>query len=251
MKRTLLATLLCTVLVHGSGADSTTKENVYSCANATRSMMVSFKETSDINTAIAQFCVDECIHPVNCTLKNSQLKRFRLTLLYCKHVLLYSLGECKCEKSSQVCDLMQGKKFQPKNLGQCSRYFGISEEECKCDEKNDGEIICAFNFKRSLETKSVLIRDKNYDYAIAAVTTFALLVALVGNSLVLLVSFRHRNQLSTSKILVALLAMADSVSSILNFTHTVDLFWRDTWPLGVPLCKIVFTGMEYLISRDF
>ena len=249
MKRTLLATLLCAILVHGSGADSTSKENVYSCANATRSMMVSFKETSDINTAIAQFCVDECIQPVNCNKKNTQVKRLQISLIYCKHVLLYPLEECKCEKSrSQVCDLMQGKSFRPKNLGEFCRAFGISDEECKCDKKNDVHRICSF--KRSLEGKSVLIRDKNYDYAIAAVTTFALLVALVGNSLVLLVSFRHRSQLSTSKILVGLLAMADTVSSILNFTHTVYFFWRDTWPLGVPLCKIVFTGeFDYLSSE--
>ena len=123
-----------------------------------------------------------------------------------------------------------------------------------------GKLIITNRFPDSNETNAVQLGQKishkairvygppihykrSYNIAFGIISSVALVVGSIGNSAVLIVSFLHWDELSRYKVVIALLAITDGLSCVLNFLHTFYVFFSDKWSLGVFLCKIIFTGM--------
>ena len=58
---------------------------------------------------------------------------------------------------------------------------------------------------------------KPSDIAAISITTIAMVVSVIGNSLVLIVHFVNMSSITKTKIVIILLALADMICSILSF----------------------------------
>ena len=143
-----------------------------------------------------------------------------------------------CNGSSHNCTQRDAgtSKVPPKTVEEFCIFMKIPEEKCAC--KISPKVCDMEDWLTYQRTKP------DFDLAIVIVVTTSLVLGVVGNSAVLLSAFHGRDNLSKNQIVIALLALTDGVSSVLNFLDTSPLIWtNDKWTFGIPLCKLIFTGM--------
>ena len=74
-------------------------------------------------------------------------------------------------------------------------------------------------------------------YASVALTTSV--VGIIGNAAVMLVSYKHRNDLPLYKKHITELSLVDFIFSIVQIVDVFRLYWKVEWIYGIVMCKLL------------
>ena len=114
----------------------------------------------------------------------------------------------------------------------------ISPEQCSCSKSAE---LCE-HFPEKDPVTYIELREA--DLAVAGITTTSTIIGVLGNALVLRISFKYRAFLTKSKMLIAILSFTDFISSLLNLLSSVHLYWTPEWVLGSPACAMLHSSMH-------
>ena len=107
----------------------------------------------------------------------------------------------------------------------CNNY-NISEMWCNCRVLAD---VCT--------PRPILVSDIVYLYA--GFSAFAVILSVVGNTLVIGVAVNQGNNGSNFKRSVALLAFCDLMFATLQLIYMLPRFWTPYWVYGLMMCKVL------------
>ena len=135
-----------------------------------------------------------------------------------------------------------GNNFHISSIEDFCLILQINEIDCSCKNDELHELypgvvtdICSIEEVTATEYKSF----PKERLTLALVATVTMIVGVIGNCMVLAISYKNRKDLPHTKVLIAQLALADAVFSINNFISEVHLFWSEKWVLGVGMCKLI------------
>ena len=120
------------------------------------------------------------------------------------------------------------------NLELICKWFKIHPSNCSCPHS---PIVCqAMSFNQGAKTNSswttVFIRRHSVTVIYATVALISSTFGMIGNAMVVLVAYRHRNKMSPTKLHVAKLAVVNFIFSAVQAMNVSPLYWTSTWIYG-------------------
>ena len=141
------------------------------------------------------------------------------------------------------------------NLEMICKWFKIHPSNCSCPHS---PIVCqAMSFnqgaKRNSSWTTVFIRRHSVTVIYATVALISSTFGIIGNAMVVLMAYRHRNKMSPAKLHVAELAVVNFIFSAVQVMNVSPLYWTSTWIYGEFLCKLTKSTLEVgsLLSSGF
>ena len=120
----------------------------------------------------------------------------------------------------------------------CKRCH-ISIENCTCSKQT---MLCSFlseaNLNQTPFTPTLKCKESE-NMVNAAVKVAAALVGIIGNMLVLIVTYKNYSNSSRCHRLIGALAGVDFVFSVAQFMASFPKFWTCEWIYGLVMCKIL------------
>ena len=112
------------------------------------------------------------------------------------------------------------------NIEEICVFFNVSGAECHCKTFN----MCSFIEEATKNgTTTYLIYDSVQSKVYASISLSATLVSIVGNSLVITVSFSRVVETTKFYKMTAALAIADITFSLFEFVRIVPVLWTNVW----------------------
>lgn len=126
--------------------------------------------------------------------------------------------------------------------------LNISLDECSC--KHIPQLCHVEDVLSSMMPQNNTTRKKTFkrlpvtSSLYASIAVFSSSSGVVGNLIVVIVALLNREDLSTCKLHIAELALANLIFSIVQLINSVPLFWTNQWVYGALMCKCVRTILE-------
>lgn len=120
-------------------------------------------------------------------------------------------------------------------LRQFCELLEIPEDGCTCENYAElcPEPIIEYNCSTST------------DFVLGVIKVAIAFLGLVGNGIVLLVTFYNQRDIGQYRKLVAYLALCDFIFSILEILTSVPLLWTCKWIYGPLMCKIFSSSITF------
>ena len=134
-------------------------------------------------------------------------------------------------------------------LIQLCRGFQIPTGNCTCENEFIIQVLKSFQIKPTKEfctknstvthrTVSRLVYNSRLSKAYASTSTIVIFIALIGNSMVIIVNLLKR-KLSRYQGLITQLAVCDLAFAILHIIMVTPAFWTNHWIYGYTSCKVL------------
>ena len=145
-----------------------------------------------------------------------------------------------CEK------LGEGEEDKPTVFGlkELCIHLNKSMDECSCEADPE---LCVFQEYEQLhenKTEKTFTRSNTATTLYIIVTLVASSLGTVGNIAVIMVAYKKRRSLTSSRLHIAENALINLVFSLASITNVTHLLTTNAWPYNLAACKLMRTLIE-------